>query len=268
MVCKVQISIETPKTKTSIPLIYKLLRLCEGRGEAMRNGKFKEGREYLESAYVLKSASRRSPASKFQSFAPLRREEDDDVDLEDREWQAIITECMLLATELKLEGELEMLDLEESTLGNRSVDEIHNLLERFVCASSLLSRESKNGTVLAHEHMLDEVLRAFEQLMTFGMDHLYPDNIAEMVNHAHTIAALEGLKMMHPLMKRATGVCVSERDGESVYLCLPAFLLTLKYCTRKQMKVIAPCIAKLHLTSPSRSSHKCITFMLAHTPAQ
>lgn len=195
----------------------------------MRNGKFNEGREYLGAACVLTSASRRSPASKFPSFAPLRREEDDDDDLEDREWQAIITECMLLGKELKLERELEMLDLEESTSRKRSVDEIHNLLERFVCAISL-SRESKNGAVLAHEHVLDEVLRAFEQLMTFGSDQLDPDNIAKIVNHAHTIAAQEGLKMMHPLMNRVKGVClygVCVKEGESVCVCLPDFLLTL-----------------------------------------
>jgi hypothetical protein len=239
----------------------------------MRNGKFNEGREYLGAAYVLTSASRRSPASKFPSFAPLplRREEEDDDDLEDREWQAIITECMVLGKELKLERELEMLDLEESTSFSRSVDEMHNLLERFVRAISL-SRESKNGAVLAHEHVLDEVLRAFEQLMTFESDRLDPDNIAEFVNHAHTIAAQEGLRMMHPLMNRVTGVClygVCVKEGESVCVCLPAFMLTLSSMDMqtndlfawKQMKVIAPCTAKLHLASPCRSSHKCITFM-------
>jgi hypothetical protein len=84
---------------------------------------------------------------------------------------------------------------------------MHNLLERFVCGISL-SRESKNGTVLAREHVLDEVLRAFEQLMTFGSDQVDPDGIAEISNHAHTIAEQEGLKMMHPLMNRVADVCV------------------------------------------------------------
>ena len=176
----------------------------------MRMSKFNEGREYLEQAFVLTSVSRRSPASKFPSFVPLKQSEvkcvkkENDADLEDREWKAIISECMLLGKELKLEPELDMLDLKESTWRNSSVDEIHNLLESFVCAADC----AKNGTALALEHVLDEVLRAFEKLMTFGRDQIPPDNIAEIVNHVHTIAAQEGLKMMSRIMNRVAGVCV------------------------------------------------------------
>ncbi len=41
-------------------------------------------------------------------------------------------------------------------------------------------------TALSREHVLDEVLRAFEQLMTFGRDQLDPDGSAEIANHVHT----------------------------------------------------------------------------------
>ena len=191
----------------------------------MRIGKFNEGREYLEQAFVLTSVSRRSPASKFPSFAPLKQSEvkcvkkENDADLEDREWKAIISECMLLGKELKLERELEMLDLKESTSRNSSVAEIHNLLESFVCAADC----AKNGTVLTQEHVLNDVLRAFEELMTFGRDQLDPDNIAEILNHAHTIAAQEGLKRMSRIMNRVAGVCVCVwcmRERRCVCVCV------------------------------------------------